>query len=188
MLPGPLIGQRFVGRETRGMTTLAETAPAFVEMAHRIVWCTVATVDAGGHPRTRVLHPIWEWDGTTLTGWIATSPLSPKRADLDGTPVVSLTYWDPTHDTCTADCDTEWELEPEQKVAGWSRFADGPAPVGYDPSMIPGWDSPEAEHFALLRLSPFRLRVMPGSLMMRGEGRLLSWRAPVAGREQHSQM
>ena len=30
------------------MTTLAETAPKFVAMAHQIVWCTTATVDASG--------------------------------------------------------------------------------------------------------------------------------------------
>ena len=50
------------------MDPLADVAPAFVEMAHRIVWCTVATTGADGRPHTRVLHPIWEWDGTALTG------------------------------------------------------------------------------------------------------------------------
>ena len=39
--------------------SLVQVAPAFVEIAHRIVRCTVATVDAGGHPWTRVLHPVW---------------------------------------------------------------------------------------------------------------------------------
>ena len=43
------------------MHALDTVAPAFVDMAHRIVWCTVATVDASGAPRTRVLHPVWEW-------------------------------------------------------------------------------------------------------------------------------
>jgi hypothetical protein len=33
------------------MSPLAETATAFVDIAHRIVWCTVATVDATGAPR-----------------------------------------------------------------------------------------------------------------------------------------
>ena len=84
---------------------LARVAPAFVEMAHRIVWATVATVDPEGRPRTRILHPIWEWDGSSLVGWIATGPDSPKAAHLASTPLVSLTYWDPTHDTCTADAE-----------------------------------------------------------------------------------
>ncbi|MEZ5233195.1 MAG: hypothetical protein R2749_10875 [Acidimicrobiales bacterium] len=60
------------------MTGLQTIAPAFVEMAHRIVWCTVATVDPTGRPRTRVLHPLWQWDGSELVGWILTSPAHPS--------------------------------------------------------------------------------------------------------------
>lgn len=71
---------------------LTTVAPAFVEMAHRIVWCVAATTDTSGNPSTRVLHPVWEWDGEQLTGWIATSPLSPKAEHLARTPSVSLTY------------------------------------------------------------------------------------------------
>ena len=54
------------------MTAFNEIAPAFVEMAHNIVWCTTATVDAKRRPRSRVLHPLWQWEGETLTRWIAT--------------------------------------------------------------------------------------------------------------------
>jgi hypothetical protein len=159
------------------MTDLATTAPAFVEMAHRIVWCTVATLTPSGELRTRVLHPIWEWDGAALRGWIATSPRSPKAADLAAHPQVSLTYWAPTHDTCTAECATEWETTDAQRQAGWDRFANGPAPVGYDPSIIPPWTDPKVPDFGILRLTPHRLRVMPGTVMLKGEGDLLSWRA-----------
>ena len=56
------------------MSEISSIAPAFVNMAHRIVWATVATVDPQGRPRARILHPHWRWDGTALTGWIATSP------------------------------------------------------------------------------------------------------------------
>ena len=159
------------------MTDLASIAPVFVEMAHRIVWCTVATASAAGHPRTRVLHPIWEWDGSTLAGWIATDPTSPKRQDLDAHPRVSLTYWNPQHDTCTAECSVVWELDDESRRAGWQRFVDGPAPVGYDPSIIPRWTEPTVATFGILRLTPLRLRVLPGSLMTSGQGELLTWRA-----------
>ena len=47
--------------------------------------------------------------------------------------------------------------------------------MGYDPTIIPGWTDPEAETFAILRLEPTALRVMPGSLMLRGEGQLHTW-------------
>ncbi len=161
---------------TAGSThSLDRVAPTFVEMAHRIVWATVATVDASGRPRTRVLHPIWEWDGERLTGWIATSPLSPKARDLAHLAEVSCTYWDPSHDTTTVDATTTWLTDAADRRAGWDRFANGPAPVGYDPSIIPGWTSPDVEGFGILRLDPFRIRLMPGSLMLRGEGELLRW-------------
>lgn len=155
---------------------LETVAPAFVAMAHRIVWCSAATTAIDGRPRTRILHPIWEWDGSALTGWIATSPQSPKAADLEATPSMSLSYWDPTHDTCRAECDAIWEESDEDRAAGWNRFAGGPAPVGYDPSIIPGWDSPGSPGFGILRLEPTHLRVMPGSVMLEGRGEVLAWR------------
>jgi hypothetical protein len=159
------------------MDALEQAAPAFVAMAHEIVWCTVATTGAGGRPHSRVLHPIWEWNGERLTGWVATSPTSPKARDLVEVPAVSLTYWAPNHDTCTADCDAWWESSDEQRRAGWDRFLHGPAPVGYDPSIIASWPDPSAPEFGILRLEPRRLRVMPGAVMLRGEGEVLTWRA-----------
>jgi Pyridoxamine 5'-phosphate oxidase len=158
------------------MSTLADTAPAFISMAHRIVWATVATTDTAGNPVTRVLHPIWDWEGGSLTGWILTSPNSPKARDLAANPRVSITYWEPSHDTCTAHCDTTWDNTPEGKQAGWVRFLNGPEPVGYDPKVVPKWPSPDAPEFGVLRLEPLLLRVMPGALMTTGEGTLLTWR------------
>jgi hypothetical protein len=159
------------------MSTLAESAPEFVAIAHRIVWCIAATVDPTGAPRTRVLHPIWEWDGERLTGWVATSPESVKAAHLRHGPRVSITYFDATHDVATADCAAVWESSADERERGWRRFAAGPPPVGYDPAMIPGWTEPTAPTFGVLRLEPTRLRVMPGSVMMRGEGELRTWSA-----------
>jgi hypothetical protein len=158
------------------MQSLETVAPAFVDMAHRIVWCVAATTGGDGRPRTRVLHPIWEWDGTALTGWILTSPRSPKAADLRATPAISLTYWAPSQDTCTADCDAVFEDGADARRAGWERFANGPAPVGYDPAIIPTWPKPDAPDFGVLRLTPNWLRVMPGTVMTARQGELLTWR------------
>ncbi|MEZ5218492.1 MAG: hypothetical protein R2705_23650 [Ilumatobacteraceae bacterium] len=90
---------------------------------------------------------------------------------------MSLTYWDPSHDIATAECNTVWETSPEERRAGWDRFVNGPQPVGYDPSIIPGWTDPEVESFGILRLEPHRLRVMPGSLLLTGTAELLTWQA-----------
>lgn len=159
------------------MTSLDQIAPAFVEMAHSIVWASVATVDADDRPRSRVLHPIWEWDGTQLTGWIAVGPTPVKRAHIAAHPAISVNYWTTSHDTCTADCAVEWVLGDDERTALWERFKTGPAPVGYDPAIIEPWrGGPTSETFAGWKLTPTRLRVMPGTMMTQGSGELLSWR------------
>ena len=159
-------------------TPLERIAPAFVTMAHEIVWASVATVDADGQPRSRILHPIWEWDGTDLFGWIATVPSPVKRAHLAVHPQVSVSYWTTNHDTCAADCLVEWYTDDETCTQVWDRFANGPAPVGYDPHIIPQWSNgPTSDQFAALRLTPYRLRVMPGTVMTAGSGEVLNWQA-----------
>ncbi len=160
------------------MSDLTTIGPAFVEMAHRIVWATVASVDAAGRPRSRVLHPLWTWDGEALTGVIATGPTPTKRAHLDHSPFVSVGYWSPDQDTCTAECRAEWILDDAGREAVWQAFVDVPAPVGYDPAIVPQWAGPRSEGFAGLRLTPWRLRVMPGTMMLGGSGALLTWTSP----------
>lgn len=158
------------------MNPLDQVAPAFVEMAHRIVWATVATVNSHGRPRSRILHPIWQWDGERLTGWIATSPTPTKRAHLTASPYVSVNYWEPTHDTCAAECRATLVFDLETRRMVWDLFRNGPPPVGYDPAIVPAWTSPAADAFAALRLEPWRLRVFPGSVLLGKGGDVLRWR------------
>ena len=158
------------------MPTLERVAPAFVAMAHSIVWASCATVDADSRPRSRILHPIWEWHGTDLFGWIATVPSPVKRAHLEVNPQMAVSYWAPSQDTCSAECLVEWYTDDETRTAVWEKFATGPEPVGYDPRIIPQWaDGPTSPQFAVLRLAPYRLRVMPGTVMLQGTGELLTW-------------
>jgi hypothetical protein len=42
------------------MSELRTVAWAFVEMANRMVYCTLATVDRRGRPRSRIVHTLWE--------------------------------------------------------------------------------------------------------------------------------
>jgi hypothetical protein len=160
------------------MTPLERIAPAFVDMAHSIVWASVATVDSDGRPRTRILHPLWLWDGSSLTGWIATVPTKLKHEHLAAHPEISISYWTPTQDTCSAECLTQWYLDDDTCTAVWDMFKAAAAPVGYDPAMVPQWrGGPTSDDFAALRLSPTRLRVMPGTVLLKGEGEILSWHA-----------
>src|SRR5690349_9451862 len=121
------------------MTELAKIAPAFIEMAHRIVWCSAATVDKRGRPRSRILHPLWSWDGQRLSGVIATSPTPTKRAHLEATPHISLCYWSPSQDTCLAECRVSWAFDDATRERVWDAFKQAPAPVGYDPAIVPPW-------------------------------------------------
>ena len=47
------------------VASFADIKEEFNKRVSRIVWCTVATVDTKGRPRSRILHPIWE----RSTGW-----------------------------------------------------------------------------------------------------------------------
>lgn len=156
------------------MTTLAEIAPKFVTMAHEIVWCSAATVDPSGRPRSRILHPLWEWDGTALTGWIATGPTPAKRAHLEAHPYLSCNYWAPTHDTCVAEVEAHWHFDLATRRRIWDAFKHAPAPVGYDPAIIPVWNTPDDDTFAVLRLEPWKLRVFPGAALF-GQAEPVSW-------------
>ena len=157
------------------MNDLTEAAPAFVEMAHRIVWATVATVDAHGRPRSRILHPIWQWDEERLVGWVATTPTPLKRSHLNTSSYMSVNYWSPTHDTCLAECAANWAFDDETRTMVWNLFLSTPEPLGYNPRIIPAWESPTSDAFAAIRLDPWRLRVLPGSVLIAKVGKVLTW-------------
>jgi hypothetical protein len=163
------------------MNTLESVAPDFVEMAHRIVWCSAATVDRLARPRSRVLHPIWEWDGSSLVGWIATSPTALKKAHLDAHPFMSLNYWSPNQDNCTAECRAQLDFNLAARRRIWTLFEQAAAPVGYDPSIIPAWTSADADSFAIIRLDPWRLRVLPHTVLTGQGGSVLVWREQRPG-------
>lgn len=160
------------------MERLADIAQPFLDVAHRIVWCTVATVDDQQRPRTRILHPLWSWNGERLTGVIATSPTPVKVANLETSPYLSCNYWSPEHDVATADCRATWSFDDATCTEVWEAFKSAPEPVGYDPAIVPAWaDGPTGDAFAVLHLEPWRLRVFPGSVLRGEGGDVLDWRA-----------
>ena len=154
---------------------LSKVAPAFIEMAHQIVWCSAASVDRRGRPRSRILHPMWQWQDGELVGWIATGPTPLKRAHLDNSPYLSLNYWAPSQDTCVAECRADWCFDLETRERVWDAYKTAPPPLGYDPAIIPTWDSFRSDSFAVLRLDPWRLRVFPGSALLGQGGDVLVW-------------
>jgi hypothetical protein len=130
----------------------------FIERAHRIVWCGVATVGPDNRPRSRILHPIWELDGDELTGWIVTRKTPVKARHLANSPYLSCTYWEPGHEVAIADCEAEWVADVATRQRVWELYRDAPSPLGYNFwSVFP--DGPAGESPALLRLAPYRLRL-----------------------------
>jgi hypothetical protein len=149
----------------------------FIEVAHRIVWCTVATVDQHDRPRSRILHPVWELTDDGLAGWITTRPTPLKRAHLEHSPYVSCSYWDATQDVAVAECRAEWA---QDKRHAWDLFRAAPEPLGHDPYKI--WpDGPGNPDAGVLRLTPWRIRVA-GMETLLGRAPALTWTAPDAAR------
>ena len=148
---------------------------SFIEVAHRIVWCTVATVDRRNRPRSRILHPYWEHSADGLVGWITTRPTPLKVAHLDHSPYVSCSYWDATHDVAVAECHAEWVEDIDAQAHAWELFRNAPEPLGHDPYKI--WpDGPGNPDAGVLRLTPWRIRVA-GMETLLGHAPALTWTA-----------
>jgi len=129
----------------------------FVERAHRIVWCAVATVGPDDRPRSRILHPLWELN-TELVGWIVTRATPVKVRHLAYSPYLTCSYWEPGHEVAVADCHAEWVGDAATRQRVWELYRDAPPPLGYDFwSVFPV--GPAGESPSLLRLTPYRLRL-----------------------------
>jgi hypothetical protein len=148
---------------------------SFIGIAHRIVWCTLATVDRRGRPRSRVVHPIWERTEDGLVGWLTSRPTPLRRAHLAATPYASCSYWDASHDVAVAECAAAWVEDAATKAHAWEVFRAGPDPVGYDPATIwPG--GPDDPGAAVIRLDPWRLKAADAATLAAG-GAAAVWRA-----------
>jgi hypothetical protein len=102
------------------MDPLETVAPAFAEMANGMVYATLTTVDSRSRPRARIVHTLWEWDGTELVGWVGSLVTPMKTAHLERNPYVSCNYWNgaEAYDTCVAECGAELLLDAESRRAG----------------------------------------------------------------------
>ncbi len=69
-----------------------------------------------------------------------------------------------------------WHHDAETRHRVWNRYLELPSPLGYDPAMIPGWDSPDTQGYTVHRFDPWRLRVFPRTVLMGQAGEVLNWR------------
>ena len=102
--------------------SFAEVRDEFLRITGDVVWCTVATVDTRGRPRTRILHPIWEVIEDRPVGWIGTTRSPLKTRHLAANPYVSCGYWSPAQETVYADCRAAWADGERERV--WRMFVE----------------------------------------------------------------
>ena len=145
------------------VSSFSDIEKVFNDRVNRMVWCTVATVDGSGRPRSRILHPIWEG----ATGWIATGRQTLKSKHLAKTPYVSLSYWDPDQEQVYADCKTEWEDDPAEKQRIWDLLNNTPPPMGYDPGLF--WKGTDDPGYGVLKLIPWRVELFSLADMASGK-------------------
>lgn len=125
----------------------------------RIIWCTVTTVSPDGVPRSRLMHPVWFWDGDAPYALVTTRPTPIKVRHLEAYSGVSCFYWDPSHDTVAVDATAAW-LEPSKRQDAWRQIADVEPPVGFNPTII--WpEGPESDDCAFLRFDAHRIVATP---------------------------
>lgn len=130
---------------------LSDLEPELSERVSSTVWCTLATTDRAGRPRTRVVHPVW--DGAV--GWLGSRPDTLKLAHLTATPWVSLMYWDPRHQQVAIEARATICDDAASLAAAWAAFSAPPEPYGYDPSPI--WPDGPDVGFVAVRLDPVRV-------------------------------
>lgn len=129
----------------------AELEKEFIARVHRMVWCSAATVDLKGRPRSRILHPIWEGN----VGWVGTHRSSHKAKHLAHNPHMSLAYIAEVMSPVYVECTAEWIDDLAEKQRIWNLFKNAPEPLGYDPAST--FIRPDHEDFGLLRLTPWRI-------------------------------
>jgi hypothetical protein len=71
-------------------------------------------------------------------------------------------------DAAVAECRAQMVFDDEIRTRVWNLYKHTP-PLGYDPGGInmPGWDTPTSPRFVVLRLQPWRLRVLPGEVFLK---------------------
>src|SRR5512138_2123752 len=114
------------------VSSFAELEQEFMDRVSRVVWCSLATVDRQNHPRSRVVHPVWEGP----TGWLTTRRETLKMKHLTVNPYVSLAYVTEIAKPVYVDCRVEWveDLAERRRVVDFIRAL--PPPVGFDAEAI----------------------------------------------------
>ncbi len=130
-----------------------EIQSEFMRRVAEAVYCSVATVDRKGRPRSRIMHPVW--DGQT--GWVISWKASHKSKHLQANPYVSLAYIHDRDKPVYADCNAEWVDEESEKLRIWELHKTIPPPLGFDPE--PHYGSIHHQYYGVLKFVPWRIEL-----------------------------
>lgn len=117
--------------------------------SRKAVWCALASVDAQGAPRVRIVHPTWE--GRVL--WVATGTGSPKARQISRDSRVDVQFVvsppDFTHILCRGRAEIVTDSAEKKRV--WSVF-------DYDLAQFwPG--GPADANYTLIGIHPVRVEL-----------------------------
>ncbi len=132
----------------------------FLRITGEVVWCSVTTVGEHGHPRSRILHPIWEVLDGRPVAWVVTGRTPVKTRHLAANPNVAVSYWSPSQQVVLAECVASWVEDLETKRHIYDLFNSTPPPLGYDVTWAGG---PDSDIFTPLRLDATRVQVFDGT-------------------------
>lgn len=154
-------------------------ATAFQARTEETIWCSAATVDGRGRPRSRVLHPVWEGP----IGWVTTRRGTPKLRQLAANPHLSLAYVGDPFRPVYVECRAVWDADLATRARIWALCHSLPeARGGFDPALV--WGAIEDAENGLLRLDPWRIELND----FRGPPQTLIWEVDdrrATGRTAH---
>jgi len=125
----------------------------FLARVSQAVYCSMATIDRKGRPRSRIMHPIW--DGPI--GWAISWPESHKAKHLAHNPHISLAYIYDKNKPVYVDAVTEWVEDIGEKQRIWDLHRSTPAPLGFNPQ--PHYGSIDHPYYGLLKFTPWRIEL-----------------------------
>lgn len=158
------------------VSEFSELAQGFNARVARMVWCNVATVDGRGHPRSRIMHPIWDgaegWIGTWGTS-VRSGHLAPslKVQHLRQHPYASLAYVAEPFTPIYIDCHVEVLEDVASKTIFCELARSHPEPYGYNPDDLFG--GPDNPNFVVLKLMPSRISLVE---FPAPPGKVIIWR------------
>ncbi len=142
----------------REVEDFADLEDDFFDVTDEIIWCTVATVDRSGRPRSRIMHVAWAVEDGSPVGRITTRRTPLWTEHLAADPFVSCTYWTPRHRVIYADCQAAWVEDADAKQHAWDVMAPKALCLGFDPwSAWPGGHLDPT--FEVVRVDPWRVQV-----------------------------